>query len=281
MSVPSARLTSGHRLPAVGFGTWNLAGDDLRTALEAALDAGYTHVDTAEGYFNEETVGEAIAASDVDREDLFLTSKVLPKNLDYESVVRSCEATLDRLDTDYLDLYLVHWPNPAVSIRETMAAMETLVERDLVRSVGVSNFDAYQVGAALRVADVPIAVNQLEYHPYYQQRDTVEFCRAEGVAVEAAAPLARGAVLDDEVVLDLAEDYDRSPAQVVLRWAREHGVVVLPKSSDPGHVRENLRVTEWSLDDGDVERLDERARDEPVYDAPTYDWSDDTWGIAE
>lgn len=279
MTPPTVTLPSGDELPMAGVGTWDIAGDTVKSSVRAGLDAGYGHVDTAEGYKNEAEIGEALA--DYDREDVFLTSKVLPKHLDYESVVESCEASLSRLGTDYLDLYLVHWPNPAVSIRETMDAMATLQDQGKVRNVGVSNFSASQLGAAQHVADVPIAVNQIEYHPWNTQDQVVEFCRDTDTVVEAAAPLARTEVFADETVQDVAEKYDRSPAQVVLKWAVENGVVVLPKSSSPEHVRQNLDLFDWDMDDADRERIDKIDREKAVYDTGVYDWTQDTYGISQ
>ncbi len=279
MTPPTVTLPSGDELPMAGVGTWDIAGDTVKSSVRAGLDAGYGHVDTAEGYKNEAEIGEALA--DYDREDVFLTSKVLPKHLDYESVVESCEASLSRLGTDYLDLYLVHWPNPAVSIRETMDAMATLQDQGKVRNVGVSNFSASQLGAAQHVADVPIAVNQIEYHPWNTQDQVVEFCRDTDTVVEAAAPLARTEVFADETVQDVAEKYDRSPAQVVLKWAVENGVVVLPKSSSPEHVRQNLDLFDWDMDDADRERIDAIDREKAVYDTGVYDWTQDTYGISQ
>ena len=279
MSHPTRTLPSGDELPLVGVGTWNIGGDTVRDSVRAGLDAGYTHVDTAEGYKNEAEIGDVLA--DYDREDLFLTSKVLPKNLDYESVIASCEASLERLGTDYLDLYLIHWPNPAISLRETMNAMATLHDRGLVRNVGVSNFSAYQLSCAHHVSDVPIAVNQIEFHPYFQRPDLVEYCRDTDTVLEAAAPLARTEVFDDPVIQELAETYDRSPAQIVLKWAVEQDVVVLPKSSSPEHVRQNAELFDWELAAEDRERLDDLERDEPVYDHPARDWTGDTYGISQ
>jgi diketogulonate reductase-like aldo/keto reductase len=275
---PTYELPGGDEIPALGFGTWNIGGETLKTALRTALEAGYTHVDTAEGYGNEAEIGEVL--TDHDRRDLFLTSKVLPKNLNYNSVIESCEASLDRLGTNYLDLYLVHWPNPAVSLRETLSAMATLRDRGLVRNVGVSNFSAYQLSCAHHVSDVPIAVNQIEFHPWFQRPDLVEYCRETDTIVEAAAPLARTEIFDDPVVAELAEKYDRSPAQVVLNWERERGIVPLPKSSTPEHVRENADL-DWSIDDEDLAALDDRERDCPVYDTPGRDWTRDTYGIRQ
>jgi diketogulonate reductase-like aldo/keto reductase len=272
----SHTLPSGDELPALGFGTWQLDGETLETSLRAALDAGYAHVDTAEGYMNEDVIGDVLA--DYDRDEVFLTSKVLSKNLNYDSLIESCEASLDRLGTDYLDLYLIHWPNPAVSLRESLNAMATLHERGLVRNVGVSNFSAYQLSCAHHISDVPIAVNQIEFHPLFQRPDLVDYCRETDTVVEAAAPLARTRVFDDDVVQDLAEKYDVSSAQVVVKWAIERDIVALPKSSSPDHVRSNADL-DFEVDEADLVALDERDRDEPVYDTPARDWSDDVWGI--
>ena len=279
MSVPSATLPSGDELPVVGAGTWDIEGDTVRESVRAALDAGYAHVDTAEGYMNENEIGDVLA--DYDRDDVFLTSKVLPKNLGYEDVLSSCEASIDRLGTDYLDLYLIHWPNPAISLHETLSAMEKLYDEGKVRNVGVSNFSAYQLSAAHHVSDVPIAVNQIEFHPWFQRPDLVDYCRETDTVIEAAAPLARTETFEDDTVQELAEQYEKSPAQIVLKWAVENDVVVLPKSSSPEHVRQNLDLFDWDLDDEDRRRLDEADRDDPVYDFPARDWSGDVYGISE
>ncbi len=278
MDSPTRTLPSGDELPALGLGTYALDDDETEASVRAALDAGYAHIDTAEGYRNEEIIGDVL--EEYGRDGVFLTSKVLPKNLGYESLVRACEASLDRLGTDYLDLYLIHWPNPAISLRESLGAMAELHDRGLVRNVGVSNFSAYQLSCAHHVSDVPIAVNQIEFHPWFQRPALVEYCEASDTVVEAAAPLARTDVLDDEAVRDLATEYDTSPAQVVLRWAIDRGAVPLPRSSTPEHVRDNAALG-WSLDPADRERLDGRDRGQPVYDTPARDWTSDTYGIRE
>ncbi|MFC7018857.1 MULTISPECIES: aldo/keto reductase [Haloarcula] len=276
---PTVTLPSGDELPMVGVGTWDIGGDTVKGSVRAGLDAGYGHVDTAEGYKNEAEIGEVL--SDYDREDVFLTSKILPKHLGYESVIEACEASLDRLGTDYLDLYLIHWPNPAISLRETMSAMATLHDRGWVRNVGVSNFSAYQLSCAQHVSDVPVAVNQIEFHPLFQRPDLVDYCRETDTVIEAAAPLGRTEVFDHPVVQDLAEKYDKSAPQIVLKWELERDIVVLPKSSTPDHVRSNFELFDWEMDDGDLERLDDADEDEPVYDFPARDWSPYTYGISE
>lgn len=278
MTVPSVTLPSGDEMPIVGAGTWNITGDTVRNSVRAALNTSYTHIDTAEGYRNEAEIGDVI--SQYDREELFLTSKVLAKNLNYESVLKSCEASLDRLRTDYLDLYLIHWPNPAISLRETLHAMERLHEEGKVRNIGVSNFSAYQLSAAQHISDIPIAVNQIEFHPWFQRPELVEYCQETDVIVEAAAPLARTEVFDDETVQELAEKYNRTPAQVVLRWAVENDIVVLPKSSSTDHIRENIELFDWELAEADHHRLTDINRSEPVYDTPARDWTSSEYGIS-
>jgi len=277
--IPTRTLPSGDDLPQLGFGTWQLDGDTVRDGVHTAMDAGYTHVDTAEGYHNEGEIGDAL--EEYDRENVFLTSKVLPKHLNYDSLIGACEDSLDRLGTDYLDLYLIHWPNPAVSLRESLDAMAALHGRGLVRNVGVSNFSAYQLSCAQHIADVPIAVNQIEFHPWFQRPDLVEYCRETDVVVEAAAPLARTEIFEDEVVQSLAEQYDRSIPQIVLKWAIERDIVVLPKSSSAAHIRDNADLFDWSMTDDDLEALDDRDRDYPVYDTPARDWTSQVYGIRQ
>lgn len=274
MSIPTRMLPSGDEMPLLGAGTWNISGETVTDAVRTALDTGYTHVDTAEGYKNEAEVGAALA--EYDREDVFLTSKVLPSNLHYESVLESCEASLDRLGTDYLDLYLIHWPNPTISLRETLAALERLHEEGKVRNVGVSNFSEYQLMFAQKVSDVPIAVNQVEFHPWLNQRNLLEYCEDNDVVLTAAAPLARTEVLDDPVVQDVADAYEKTPAQVVLRWQIQQGVATIPKSSTPEHIRSNFEVSGWELDDEDMARIDDIDTEKRVY---MIDLDDDTYGI--
>jgi len=273
-SIPSLTLPSGDALPLVGFGTWDLDDADVHDVLPTALDAGYTHVDTAEGYRNEAAIGDVIA--EYDRDDLFLTSKVLPSNLHYESLLEALERSLDRLGVDALDLYLIHWPNPAISLRETLRALERAHEEGLVRNVGVSNFSVYQLHFARRIAEVPIAANQIEFHPRYIRAELVDYCQKHDVVVQAAAPLARGAILDDPVVVDIAETHDVMPAQVVLRWAVDKDVVVLPKSTTPAHIRANLELFDVQLDAEDTGRLDGLDRGENVY---MIDLDDDIYGV--
>lgn len=159
--------------------------------------------------------------------------------------------------------------------------MATLHDRGLIRNVGVSNFSPYQLSCAHHLSDVPIAVNQIEFNPWYQQPDLVEYCRETDIVVEAAAPLGRGRVFTDDTVRDLAEEYDKSPVQIVLKWETEREIVTMPKSSSPEHVGENVELFDWEMDESDLERLDDIDRDDPVYDDRQRDWTGDVYGISE
>ena len=275
-AVPTVSLPGGDEMPAIGLGTWDLDDGTAQASIHASIDAGCTHVDTAEGYENEAAVGDALAEHD--REDLFVTTKVLPGNLHYDDLIPACEASLDRLGLEYLDLYLIHWPNPAVSLRESLHAMATLHDRGLVRNVGVSNFSVYQLRNAQWISDVPIACNQIEFHPWQKPLDLVEYCHENDIAVTAAAPLGRTQVFEDPVIADLAERYDRTPAQVTLRYEIQKGIVPLPKSSTPDHVRANVDVFDFELDDDEVERIDAIDTELKVY---SQEWDDPVYGIPQ
>lgn len=262
-TIPTRTLPSGDEIPLVGFGTYDIEPPNTTEAVRTALEAGYRHVDCAEGYGNETEVGEALA--DYDREELFVTSKVLPKHLHYESVISACHDSLGRLGTDYLDLYLIHWPNPAISLRETLSAMAKLVDEGLVGNIGVSNFSAYQLMFAQRISAVPIAMNQVELHPWFKQPELREYATEHDVPVAAAAPLARTKVFDEPVVQELADKYDTTPAQIVIRWQIQNGIVTIPRSTTPAHIESNFAVTDWELDETDVDRIEAISRRERQY----------------
>ncbi|GGJ01510.1 hypothetical protein GCM10008995_09140 [Halobellus salinus] len=206
---------------------------------------------------------------------------MLPKNLDYKSVVRACERSLGRLDTDYLDLYLTHWPNPAISLREILTAMKTLCDRGLVDNAGVSNFSAYQLSCTKYISEVPIAVNQIELHPLYQQPEVREYCRQSDTVVEAAAPLGRTDIFENPTIREIADAHGRSSTEVILRWAIARDTVVLPKSTSPAHIETNLTAWNWDLPEEDLSVINDLNRDEPVYDQAAHGWGRDVYGISE
>ncbi|MGP3777955.1 aldo/keto reductase [Halanaerobium saccharolyticum] len=273
--IPTRKLKTGDEIPVIAYGTWDIAEENVGEKVEIALKAGYNHIDTAEGYHNEAGIGEVL--KDYDREDLFITSKVLPSNLNYESVIKACERSLEKLGTDYLDLYLIHWPNPAISLRETLQAMKYLSDQGMVKNIGVSNFSVYQLKVALKITQVPITVNQVEFHPWLYQKELLEVCDQNDVVLEASAPLARTEVLKDETILKLADKYDKSPAQIVLKWELQKGIVPLPKSKSKAHIEENLELFDWELHAKDVALIDNIDTEKRVY-MITLD--DETYGIS-
>jgi diketogulonate reductase-like aldo/keto reductase len=246
----------GAQIPKLGLGTWQNTGPACTETVRTALDLGFRHVDTAQAYDNERQVGEGIAAAEVDREEVFLTTKVWRSNLHRQDVLDSVRASLEKLDTDYVDLLLIHWPHPRVSVAETLRAMAELQEMGLVEHLGVSNFTQSQLRKARRVADNPIITDQVLYHPSKDQSDLREYCLHQGMALTAYSPLARGEVLADEVLERIGARYDKHPAQVALRWlVQQEGVVAIPKSTSREHLAQNLAIFDFSLTDDEMARI--------------------------
>lgn len=255
VNVPEIGLRDGNSIPQLGLGTYRLKGDKCRKAVAAALEFGYNHIDTAEMYENESVVGEEI--QEYDRSELFITSKVWPTNLRYEEVIEACQRTLNRLDTSYVDLYLIHWPNEEIPFEETLEAMAEVHDRGWANSIGVSNFTAEQLERAIDVSDVPIVTNQVEFHPWLYQKELLEFCRENDIVITAYAPLARARFLDDETIQQLSKKYGKTPAQIILRWELQKGLVTIPGSSSRDHIEENLQVLDWELEEEDERKIDE------------------------
>jgi 2,5-diketo-D-gluconate reductase A len=250
MTVPSVVLNNGIEIPQVGFGVWRVPSAETQRAVRTALDAGYRHIDTAKLYDNEDGVGAAVRESGLDRDAVFVTSKVWNSDQGYDSTLRAFDATMDRLGFDVLDLYLIHWPRPeAGTAADTWRAMERLYADGRIRAIGVSNFRPEHLRRLLDTAEVVPAVNQVELHPYLQQTDTRAANDAAGIATEGWAPLAKGGdLLSDPVVTGLAEKHERTPAQVVLRWHLQLHTIVIPKSVTPSRIAENIDVFDFELD---------------------------------
>jgi diketogulonate reductase-like aldo/keto reductase len=246
----------GARIPAIGLGTWQNTGTQCAETVETALELGYRHVDTAQVYDNERRVGDGLAASAVDREEVFLTTKLWRSNLRATDVRASVRDSLDRLGVERVDLLLIHWPHPRIPIEETIGAMDGLVDDGLVVHIGVSNFTASQVGAAADAADNPIVTDQLLYHPYVDQSARLALLRDRDVSVTAYSPLARGGVLEDEVLAEIGDRYDKGPAQVSLRWLIQHdGVLAVPKATTRSHLAANRSVFDFELTDAEMTRV--------------------------
>ena len=247
-------------IPQVGFGTYRTGGYECFDAVRDALDVGYRHVDTAMAYENEATVGRAIETSPVDREDVFLTTKIkgYPKFLEYDRLLEAAEGCLTRLGTDYIDLLLIHWWNPESTMEETFGALDRLVDEGKVNHVGVSNFSVEQLRRAMEVSETPVLANQVEYHPYWGQDDLLAFCQANDVVLTAYSPLAEGRVVGDEVLASIGTRYGKSPAQVAIRWLiQQENVVTIPKTVTPSRIRENIDVFDFELSDREMYRIAE------------------------
>jgi 2,5-diketo-D-gluconate reductase B len=250
-------LKSGYSIPSLGFGTWELTGRSCSNAVLSALKAGYTHIDTAVMYENENFIGSAIEESGIDRENLFITTKIWSAHLHHADVIKYCRRSLKQLKTDYLDLLLIHWPNRAVPLRETFGAFEELVENRNVRSVGVSNFTIHHLEDALNATRIPLSVNQVEFHPYLYQKDLLDFCRENGIVITAYSPLARGKVLKDETIKQIASKRNAEPSQIVLAWVLSKNCAAIPKASSENHIKSNLLAADIILTDDEIREIDQ------------------------
>ncbi|WP_436927412.1 aldo/keto reductase [Halosimplex amylolyticum] len=235
-------------VPALGLGTWQLTGEECYDAVSTALELGYRHVDTAQLYENEREVGRAIADPDVDRDDVWVTTKVTPGNARTDDVVESTKESLDRLGTGYVDLLLLHWPNPLVSFRDTARGMAELRDDGLIRHAGVSNFRRWRLRRAREKSPIPILADQVRLHPFYTHQALREDAVENETMVTAYSPLAHGGLMDDRVLAEIGRRYDKTPAQVALRWVTGlENVSTVPKSTSRDHLEENLRALDFEL----------------------------------
>ena len=260
------RLSNGMTIPKIGFGTWQIPdGEEVYNSVTHALKVGYRHVDTAQIYRNEVGVGRAIADSGLVREEIFLTTKVWNDKHDYDLAKASIEESLEKLGVDYVDLLLIHWPNPK-ALREQDAwkagnagawkAMEEAYRAGRVRAIGVSNFMIHHLEALLETADIKPHVNQILLAPGCSQDELVAFCRQEDILLEAYSPLGTGSIFDNPVAQELAAKYGKSVAQVALRWSLQKGFLPLPKSVTPQNIEANLQIFDFELSENDLEILD-------------------------
>jgi len=256
-------LKNNVTIPKIGFGTAPLKGDEAYDAVKTALETGYRHIDTAQNYRNEKEVGRALKDSGLSREDVFITSKLRAEIKSYDDALNAFEETLQNLGLEYLDLFLIHAPWPwdqkysdhSEGNVAAFKALETLYRQGKVKAIGVSNFDPQDLENIRKHCDMLPHVNQIKYHIGHPQKETVEYCKNHGILIEAYSPLGRGGTLDHETIIDMAKRYDVSPAQLCIRYILDKGILPLPRSSKPKHIKTNSEM-DFSLSKQDVETLD-------------------------
>lgn len=256
-------LANGVKIPCIGFGTWQTPNGEVAvSSVLSALEAGYRHIDTAQGYGNEESVGIAVKQSGIDRKELFLTSKLTNSEHGYEKTLAAFGTTLEKLGTDYLDLFLIHWPNP-IAFRDhwqeanagTWKAFEELYRSKRIRAIGISNFRPRHMEELSRTAEIAPMVNQIRLCPGDTQDEVVEYCRTHNILLEAYSPLGVGKIFEVPEMKALAEKYQKSIAQICIRWSLQRGYLPLPKSVTPSRIRENTQVFDFELDSSDVQLI--------------------------
>jgi methylglyoxal/glyoxal reductase len=262
LTIASTRkLNSGQEIPMLGLGVYQTpAGRVTQEAVKFALKTGYRHIDTASLYGNEEDVGRGVRDGGVPREQVFVTTKLWNSDHGYDSALAACDKSLRRLGLGYIDLYLIHWP--VTELRgETWKALVELQRRGSCRAIGVSNYTVRHLQELLDSSEVTPAVNQVEFNPFLYQEDLLRFCNDKGIQLEAYSPLTRGHKLRHPTVVDVAKRYSKSPAQVMIRWSLQHGLVVIPKSARPERIRENSEVFDFEISSADMSRLDSLSED--------------------
>jgi len=273
-TVPNITLNNGVEIPQLGFGVFQIDPAQTKDAVLQAFEVGYRHIDTAQMYRNEEGVGQAVAASGLDRGDVFLTSKLNNGAHDPDAAAEAFDRTLEALGTDYVDLFLIHWPLPTVSnFVETWKAMEDFYRSGRAKAIGVSNFQPHHLRRLHAETTITPAVNQVEVHPYLTQDDVRAFDTEHGIATEAWSPIAQGKVLDDPTIVRIAESVGRTPAQVTLRWHLQRGDIVFPKSVTRSRIEENFGLFDFELSDVDLADISALNRDERTgADPDTFDY---------
>lgn len=265
----------GIDVPEIGLGTNKLHDRECEKAVRMALDIGYRHIDTAQMYKNEREIGQALSISNVPREDIFLTTKIWHTNLESEDVLQSTEESLRNLDTPYVDLLLIHWPNNQYDLRSTIESMLVLRDQGKAMNIGVSNFPLDLLKEVNDDIRAPIFCNQVEFHPFLDQLDLLDYAIEKDILLTAYSPLAQAKVLEDETLIDIAENYDKSPAQISLRWLIEQeNVVAIPKASSKEHLEANFDIFDFQLSDEDFDRIDQIDRQERLVNpsfAPSWD----------
>lgn len=245
-------------MPALGLGTWLLSGEKCFETVKTALSLGYRHLDTAQIYGNEKEVGRAVRNSGVERSDIFLVTKISTSNFRYDDAVKSTHNSLEELGTDYIDLLLMHWPDSSVPVGETVSAMNELSENGFVKYIGLSNFPPSKVEEAMLYGD--ICCNQIEFHPYLSQDRLILHSRSNDYLLTAYCPIAKGRVAGDKTLGEIGKKYSRTSSQVALRWIIQQGICAIPKSSGADHLRENIGIFDFELEEKEMETIGSLAK---------------------
>lgn len=274
-------LNNGVKIPCIGFGTWQTPNDDTGIqAVIAALEAGYRHIDTAAGYYNEESVGIAVRKSGIKREDLFITSKLWNTDHGYEAAKAAFEKTMGNLKMDYIDLFLIHWPNP-VHLRDSWAeanagtwkAFEEFYTEGRIKALGISNFLPHHMDALLKTANIVPAVNQIRLSPGITQDETCEYCKKRGILLEAYSPLGTGGVFKSKEMQDLASKYNKTIAQICVKWCLQKDYLPLPKSVKKERIIENIDVFDFEISQADIDYISKiNIENVPNWDPDTVSW---------
>ncbi len=251
----------GKDIPALGFGTYKLTGAACQTAVAKALEIGYRHIDTAQFYNNEADIGTAIAASNVAREDIFLTTKIWPDNAVEGKLQSSFDESLKKLKTDYVDLLLIHWPSSPAPFAEQMKALQSVKDAGKAKLIGISNYTIPQMQEVVEKIGAPVVANQVEYHPYLSQKPLLDYIRAHGMFLTAYCPLAQGRIANDPVLGKIAKAHGKTTGQIALRWLlQQERVAAIPKAGSEKHIRENFEIFDFTLSDGEMNEIFALAR---------------------
>lgn len=268
--MENIKLNNGILMPGIGFGTWKIKDyNQVIDVVKNAIEVGYRHIDTASVYGNEEAIGIALKESCIPREDIFVTTKLWNSVRGYNETICAFNESLKKLQLEYIDLYLIHWPSP-LEFRdcyqekniETYQALEKLYSQGKIKAIGVSNFLKHHIEELKNFVSIPIAVNQIEFHPYYYDQETIEYCKQNDIIIEAYSPLGRGEILKDNTIADIAKKYNKSPAQICIRYAIDNQIVPLPKTISKQRMIENLNVFDFNLMKEDIDEIRNLSKDD-------------------